>query len=132
MQNNHWNKKNLLLIAVYVIGFGIGTISHTMDMVKLGFLGYTFAPFVLNVFWTSLLILDPLVIVLLLVHFRYAITLAVLIMIFDIVINLSYGVAVGNRNILLGLATQIPFGCFVFLTAKHLSRYMSIASCLKW
>lgn len=132
MTNNHWNKKNLLLISIYLIGFGIGTISHAMDMVKLGFLGYTFAPFVLNVFWTSLLVLDPLVIVLLLVRFRYAITLAVLIMIFDILINLSYGVAVGNRNIILGLATQIPFGSFVFLTAKHLSRYRSIATCLKW
>lgn len=131
MLNNHWNKKNLLIIAIYVIGFGIGTFSHTMDMVKLSFFGYTFAPLLLNFFWTSLLVLDPLVIVLLFVRFRYAIYLAVIIMILDILINLLFGVSVGNRNILLGLTTQIPFGCFVFLTAKHLSRYMSIAASLK-
>ncbi|EMY70739.1 hypothetical protein LEP1GSC199_4079 [Leptospira vanthielii serovar Holland str. Waz Holland = ATCC 700522] len=62
MLNNHWNKKNLLILTIYLTGFSIGTISHGMNMVKLGFFGYTFAPFVLNVFWTSLLILDPLVI----------------------------------------------------------------------
>lgn len=130
MPNYYWNKKNLLLITIYMIGFGIGTISHAMDMVKLGFFGYTFAPFLWNAFWTSLLILDPLVIFLFFFSYKFAVFLAVIIMILDILINLSYGLSSGNQNILMGLYTQIPFGCFVFLTAKHLSRYNSITSFL--
>ncbi|WP_244936849.1 hypothetical protein [Leptospira brenneri] len=113
------------------IGFGVGTISHAIDTFRLGFLGYTFAPMVFNVFWTSLLFLDPIVIFLFFLHYHFAILLAVIIMIFDILINLSYGLVATNQNILLGLVTQIPFGCFVFFTAKHLFGYDSLASLLE-
>lgn len=123
------NRKNLSIITIYFVGFTVGTISHTVDVINFGFLGYSFAPFVLNVFWTALLVLDPLVIFLFFFRYRYAILLAVIIMIFDILINLSYGLYTlntGTKSILWGLITQFPFGCFVFLTAKPLFRYHSI------
>lgn len=92
----------------------------------MGFLGYSFAPFLLNVFWTSLVVFDPLVILLFFLKYKYAVALAVIIMIFDISLNLGYGLITANHPILLGLITQIPFGCFVFMTAKYLLRYQSI------
>ncbi|WP_244288273.1 hypothetical protein [Leptospira congkakensis] len=124
------NKYHLTIIIIYSIGFSIGTISHAIDITKMGFLGYSFAPFLLNVFWTSLVVLDPLVILLFFLRYRFAILLAVIIMIFDIFINFVYGLLTESNPILLGLITQIPFGCFVFMTAKHLSKYQSIEDLL--
>jgi hypothetical protein len=125
------NKKNLLIVAIYIIGFTIGTISHSIDIVLNGFLGYTFAPFILNIFWTSLVFIDPLIILLLFLKFKPAILLSVLTMILDILINLTYGLYKSQYPILFGLTTQIPFGIFVFITAKHLLESHSINDCLR-
>ncbi|PJZ87457.1 hypothetical protein CH368_16760 [Leptospira levettii] len=120
------NRRNLIIISIYIIGFSIGTISHSIDIVLKGFLGYTFAPFILNVFWTSLIFLDPLTILLLLFKYRTAIWLAAIIMILDISINLIYGFYTSQISILLGLTTQIPFGIFVFFTVNRLYQSNSI------
>lgn len=124
------NKRNLIIISIYIIGFSIGTISHSIDIVLMGFLGYTFAPFILNVFWTSLVLIDPLTILLLFLKFKPAIWLAAIIMILDISINLIYGLYSSQYLILLGLTTQIPFGIFVFITANRLHGSHSITDFL--
>ncbi|TGN10301.1 hypothetical protein EHR08_19515 [Leptospira bandrabouensis] len=120
------NRSNLITISIYIIGFSIGTISHSIDIVLMGFLGYTFAPFILNVFWTSLVFFDPLTILLLFLKFRPAIWLATITMILDISINLIYGLYSSKYLILLGLTTQIPFSIFVFITANRLYESYSI------
>lgn len=114
------NQKNRIVFSIYCIGFFIGTVSHSFDILNLGFLGYTFAPFAFNVFWTSLVFLDPLVIVLLFLNLRIAILLAIIVMVFYITINLTYGIVASHNPILLGLITQIPFGIFIGFTAKDL------------
>ncbi|WP_232227612.1 hypothetical protein [Leptospira wolbachii] len=120
------NKQNTAVILIYIIGFTIGTISHSIDIIKMGLLGYTFAPFILNAFWSSLVFIDPLVIILLFINFKTAIAIAVLVMIFDILFNLIFGLCTLNYPILLGLITQVPFGIFVFYTANHLLRSGSL------
>lgn len=111
-----------------ILGFTVGTTSHLYDIYKDGFLGYTFAPFILNLFWTSLVLLDTLVILLMFFYFRTSIYLAIFIMIFDIGINATFGLyslSLGNTNILAGLITQIPFGIFIFVNSKILINYNS-------
>lgn len=120
------NKHNTAVILFYIIGFTIGTISHSIDILKMGFLGYKFALFLINAFWTSLVFLDPLVIILLFLKFKTSIALAVLVMILDILINLIFGLNTLNYPILLGLITQVPFGIFVFFTANDLFRSRSL------
>ncbi|TGK81504.1 hypothetical protein EHQ24_09330 [Leptospira noumeaensis] len=126
MKSPKISKYHLAIVIVYLIGFSIGTISHIMDIATMGFLGYSFAPLSFNIFWTLLVVFDPLVILFFFLRFQYAIFLAVIIMIFDISINLVYGFITKNNPILFGLITQIPFGFFVFMTAKHLFIYQSI------
>ena len=52
-------------LTVYLAAFGIATARHASDILRKGWLPYDFAPQPLNVFWTSLTFLDPLVIILL-------------------------------------------------------------------
>ena len=127
----HLHRKNRIVFFIFCIGFIVGTVSHTTDILNLGFLGYTFAPFALNVFWTSLVFLDPLVILLLFLNLRIAILLAIIVMVFDITINLTYGIVASHTPILLGLVTQIPFGIFVGFTAKELFHYKTWKEFLK-
>ncbi|TGK49959.1 hypothetical protein EHQ16_13110 [Leptospira kanakyensis] len=126
MEFSKINKNHLAIVIVYWIGFSIGTISHTVDIATMVFLGYSFAPLPFNIFWTLLVVFDPLVILFFFLRFQYAISLAVIIMIFDISINLVYGFITKNNPILFGLITQIPFGCFVFMTANYLFPYQSM------
>ncbi len=116
-----------------MIGFTVGTITHGLDVHRLGFLGYIYAPLVINIFWTSLLFLDPLVIILFFIKYNFGVYLAVLIMIFDIFINLFFGlylVSIGSINILPGLIGQIPFGIFIISTYKRLLKFRSIQKAL--
>lgn len=122
--------KNLVIFLILLIGFSIGTVSHIIDIEKFGFFGYKFAPYPLNVFWTFLVILDPLTIILIFFKLRYAIYLAISIMMLDITINLSYGITSGQIPILLGLLSQIPFGIFVFSISVDVLKYDTITNFL--
>lgn len=50
----------------------------------------------------------------------------------DIGINVFYGVTYDNRSVLLGLLTQIPFGIFVWITARGILKYPSLQDYLSW
>lgn len=121
-----FNRKHLIFLLIYVFGFLVGTISHGLDILAGEFLGYSFAPMAFNLFWSSLIIIDPLVIVMLMIHLRLGVIFAVFVMILDIGINVFYGVTYENRSVLLGLITQIPFGIFVWITAKGILKYPSL------
>lgn len=118
MNIRYVNKGHVFIFCVYLIGFSVGTISHTIDIGRSGFLGYTFAPMILNLFWTSLVVIDPLVIFCLFTSFRFAINLAIVVMALDIFINLAFGLFFHHKPVLFGLMTQIPFGIFVLVTSR--------------
>jgi hypothetical protein len=107
-------------VLVYVCAFAVATICHVFDIVWGGWLPYTKYTFGLNAFWTSLTLLDPLAIVLLVKRRRVGLVLALLIISVDVAVNLSVGIGELVRSghfTFWGLSTQIPVGVFMWWTA---------------
>ncbi len=128
-----YNKKEIILLSIYFIGFLLGTISHLIDIGTYGLFGYTFAPYVINVFWTSLTFLDVLVLVILILRIRIGIIMAITIMASDIAVNVFFSIysyIQKNQFIMWGIVTQILFGIFVFVSAGTLLKYKSLRNAI--
>ena len=105
--------------AIYIFGFSYGATNHILDIQRDGLLGYDYVPLAINIYWTTLTVLDPLAIILLLFYPFAGMALSVLIMITDLAVNISVtlkdyfqtGVFSDGRLLL-----QIAFGLFVFFT----------------
>ncbi len=83
--------KQRCALTIYAICFGEATFAHLSDLLHAGWLPYH-GPLLLRIFWTALIVLDPLVLILLLLRSRRtALLLAVLIMLADVGAN-SYAV----------------------------------------
>ena len=75
-------------MGIYIAGFGIGFFNHARDFITYGWRPYDWGPFLLEIFWTALIFLDALAIVLLLSCFKRAgLVLAASIMIGDVAAN---------------------------------------------
>ncbi|WP_336661425.1 hypothetical protein [Leucobacter sp. USHLN154] len=107
-----------LIVAVWVIGFTVGTITHAIDLVAGGLNVYAGFPMPVRWFWISLTVLDPLVVVLLILRSRAAVPIAVLVMVADLTVNWSVFFAIGGLT-LFGVITQSIFGAIVFITARN-------------
>jgi len=108
-----------VIFTIYTIGFLYGTKNHIQDIIRDGLGGYLYVPLPVNIYWTSLTVLDPLVVILLIYFPFWGMSLAIFIMASDITVNsavtLYYFLQTGMfANGRLGL--QIAFGLFVFLT----------------
>ncbi|MBN1759803.1 MAG: hypothetical protein JW863_15860 [Chitinispirillaceae bacterium] len=99
--------------VVLVIFFCIGTVTHLSDVFRMGFFGYSSAfgvPRSVNVFWTALLFIDPLVVFLLL---KYRITgtlAAVVVLVADVAVNAIVGV----KSPFVGTQFALQCGATVF------------------
>jgi hypothetical protein len=105
-----------------VSAFAVATICHVLDIARGGWMPYTQYALGLNVFWTSLTLLDPLAIALLLYRRRAGLCLALLIITVDVAVNLTVGIGElirSGRFTFWGLATQIPAGAFMWWTAPR-------------
>ncbi|MDF3143962.1 MULTISPECIES: hypothetical protein [unclassified Streptomyces] len=119
------------VLAVYLIGFTEGTGSHIADLVRGGIHAYASFPQVsLQVFFVSLVILDPLVAVLVGLVRREGIWLASAVMVLDVSANWW-----GNRHWLrddpvrlLWLLPITVFGLFVVALAIPLYRAVAGAA----
>lgn len=79
-------------LAVYLIGFLEGTGAHCLDLIRGGIHVYaSFAPLALQVFFISLVVLDPLVVVLVGLVRPEGIRLAVGVMVVDVTANWIVG-----------------------------------------
>lgn len=93
-------------LACYVICFTIGVLSHGHDFLTYGWRPYRWGSMPLEVFWTSLILLDVSVIALLLIGWRRSGLLAAFtIMILDVAAN-SYalsgmGIGASARNLVM-------------------------------
>jgi hypothetical protein len=116
------------VLAVYLIGFTDGTAAHARDLARAGFHAYSGFPQVpLRVFFVSLILLDPLVVLLAALVLPAGIWLASVVMVLDIAAN-----ATGNWPRIrhdpgwlirpAGLLLIIVFGAFVLATAPALLR----------
>ena len=102
--------------VIWTVGFLIGTIMHTLDLICLGWLPYDFRPLPWNLYWTSLTFLDPLAAGLVCVRERWGVVLGTAIMTSSIVVN-GYTLAIGYDAFFIPWLLQSAFGGFVFFTA---------------
>ncbi len=89
IRQNRWF--DTLIIAIFIMGFIGGTFTHVMDLYLGGLFPYTKssgAPVILNIYWTSLTVFVPLVIIILVKNIRAAYLAALCIMLTDVPINL--------------------------------------------
>jgi hypothetical protein len=123
------------MLAVYLIGFADGTAAHARDLARAGFHAYSGFPQVpLRVFFISLVLLDPLVMVLAALVLPAGIWLAGVVMVLDVTAN-----AVGNWSRIQrdpawpftasGLLLITVFAVFVLATAPAMLRVTRRAAC---
>lgn len=110
--------KTRLIVAVWLLGFAVGAVTHTLDLVLGGRDVYSDFPMLVRWFWVLLTVLDPLIIVLLVRRSRAAAPTAVIVMVADLAVNWSVFFSVGGLS-LFGVIAQSLFGALVFLTATH-------------
>ncbi len=110
-------------VTIAIVLFSAGGLIHAVDVVRDGWLPYDFAPYWVNVYWTSLLPLDFLAALLLWSRSRWAILLALSIMISDVWINTWMHSYFGNLNIFWGYIVQVLFLGFLLAIAWPYWRY---------
>jgi hypothetical protein len=118
------------VLAVYLIGFAQGTGAHIRDLMRGGIHAYSFVPQTwIQVFFVSLVVLDPLVVVLVVFVRREGIWLAAGVMVLDVAANwivnwpsLHEDPARLLRPV--GLLPITLFGVFVLVTTLPLLRVM--------
>ena len=77
------------VLAVWVAGFSIGTIFHVIELLTQGSAVYGNMPDFVRVFWVSLTIVDPLVVILILLRLRAGIVLGGTVMVADVAVKLQ-------------------------------------------
>lgn len=117
---------------LWVLGYLVGTTTHVVDLVLGGTEVYAGFPTAVRLFWVSLTVVDPLVIVLLLLRRRAGVVLGVVVIVVDVAVNgtvlaTTEGLSPG------GIVNQSLFAVFVLVTARplwawfgrpaHLARY---------
>ena len=103
--------RSRVVLGLYISCFGAGAYNHARDFLTYGLRPYNWGPPLLEVFWTSLILLDLLAIATLLSRFkRLGLGLAAAIMISDVTAN-TYALVVLNMP---------AFGLAVLLQATFL------------
>lgn len=101
-----------LLLLVYIIGFAVGTTTHTLGLIEGGFLPYTYVPLWKNIYWTSLTFLDVFAIFLILKSIIPALWISNLIILSDIIINTNGFRFFDDYHIIF----QCAFGLYILIT----------------
>jgi hypothetical protein len=89
MHENRWFDS--IILVVFILAFTGATYNHMMDIVSGGLFPYTKkwgTPESLNLYWTSLTILDPLAVATLIINVRAGYVVALCIMFTDVPVNL--------------------------------------------
>jgi len=102
---------------IWTVGFLIGTTTHLIDIWMGGWLPYEFRPIGFNIYWTSLVFLDPLAVVLIWARERWGVVLGVAVMASDVLVNGYTAFVAGHTEFYTSLALQSVFAAFVFFTA---------------
>ena len=136
IRETKWSDR--LVLAIFILALSIATINHITDLVVGGMFPYTKgsgAPEIINIFWTSLTLLDPLAIAILVVNIRAGYLFAIGIMLIDVPVNL-YAAANGFLGLLpgreynglenIGVPLQIAFLLFLLLTVRRIWRLSAL------
>ena len=124
--NRHNNIKTHVILAVYSVGFLIGTYTHLHNILVNGFLSISSrAPVWINIYWDSLTFFDFLASLLVWFKLKQGLRIAIAIMATDIIIN-TYSYlsgwfgAISTSMVPVALLMQCVFGTYVFTTASLL------------
>ncbi len=124
-RNQGLARTDKFLIALIVAGFCVGTFTHTRDLIRLGFFGYSMVPVPVNLYWTILTFADPAAALLLVLRTRTGLIFGMAIMASDIVVNscvlIEERIGGGSPD-LLYFAFQLPFA---ILVAAYSFRYFA-------
>ncbi len=75
-------------LGIYIAGFSVGVVTHSLDFLRYGLRPYSWGPLPLEIFWSSLVLLDALVVGALLTgRMRIGLVLAAAIMVVDVAVN---------------------------------------------
>lgn len=88
--------------AILIIAFSIGTITHIVDIVRLGFLGYSDlrgVSFPLNLFWTSLVVVDPMVVLMLVYRKDVGVLAALVVLVVVVSVNFHFISTILNESV---------------------------------
>lgn len=105
----------------------VGAVAHLVDLVQHGLYPYGWAPTWLNLYWTSLAVLDPLAAVLLLGGRRRGADLACAIMVTDVAANwyAVYGIQHSGLLAEPGLQRLTIFALYVVVVTPFLRKHLS-------
>ena len=107
--------------SIWIAAFALGTYTHLWWVLHAGFMPTPEAPLWANIYWTSLTVLDPLAILLIVLgRARAAIVLALSIMISNVIINswASFGLNLSGFEV--SLPMQTAFFGFVAGSSLYL------------
>ena len=112
--------KEKVALTIYAVSFGEATLAHLSDLLHAGWLPYH-GPLLLRLFWTALIVLDPLVLALLLLRRRRtALLLAAIIMVADVGANTYAATSLHLHGFSLALPLQTLFLGFVLGSVSFL------------
>ena len=116
-------------LIILSVCFTAGSVLHVVDIAHGGWLPYRFAPDLVNMFWSSLAVLDGLTAVLLWTKRRCGLALALAIMLIDVAVN-SYTIyGMGLPLSVVPLLLQSTFLGFVFACVLFLWSDTSALRC---
>ena len=76
------------VVAVIVLAFAFGTVTHALDFLRFGWAPYRFGPPLLNLFWNALVALDAIIVGLFVARMRRsALVAALTVMVADVAAN---------------------------------------------
>jgi len=105
--------------VLWVIGFLVGTTTHTADLIVGGLDIYSGFPFGVRLFWVTLTILDPVTAALIIFRRRSGVVLGSAVMIADIAVNWTVFATVGGLSVF-GVISQSLFAVLILVTARAL------------
>ncbi len=118
------NLPNKIILIIYIFSFTGAACNHIIDLIKGGLFPYTRGnvPFILNLYWTSLTLLDPLSIGILFLNIRTGLWFYLLIMISDVAINLFSNTFYWKVFLIYqpALLMQMVFLLFFIITFKRI------------
>jgi hypothetical protein len=107
-------------LRLLMIGaLGIGTSTHIENCWRAGYLPIPRQPFVFNLYWTSLTVLDPMAAVLLVLRPRAGLVVSVVIMLSDISINAYAFQPRGALRVEWPFWLQVTFALFLFAVSPY-------------
>ncbi len=110
-----------LVVGIYIASYLVATYNHLIPALRHGLSAYSSAnadvPLWLNHYWTSLVVLDPLAILLLMLHVRVGLLAYLLVILSDVIINFSFCVGTYGAESLLNLFQLGQGGFLLFFLA---------------